>query len=153
MRRQQSTGRRNTEVENDECQRLRKTHNDENVVDESQFRGNLHAVQNRSEGVQTSTRNEDWNDAATAVTSEFDYSDFDVSVPSTSSFFCARCGGHIAAVVAGVVSLISPILMVIIPEAAIADWHISALEMGRSSVNAEVRPNNSAECSVRFGNM
>ena len=30
---------------------------------------------------------------------------------------------------------------------------IYTLEMGRSSVNAEVRPNNSAECSVRFGNM
>ena len=26
-----------------------------------------------------------------------------------------------------------------------------SVEMGRSSVNAEVRPNNSAECSARFG--
>lgn len=126
MRRQQSAGHRNTEVENEECQRLRKTRNDENEADECEFRDSLHSVRNQPEDVHTSARSEDWNDAATAVTSEFDYSDFDISVPSTSSFFCARYSGHIAAMVTGFISLISPILMVIIPEAAIAEWHIGS---------------------------
>jgi len=30
-------------------------------------------------------------------------------------------------------------------------YFLFIVEMGRSSVNAEVRPNNSAECSARFG--
>ena len=125
MRRQQSAGHQSTELEDEECRHLRKTGNDENEVD--MFRDNLHIVQYHPEGVHVSVRSDDWHDAATAVTSEFDYSDFDIGDPSTPASFCARYSGPLTAAVAGFISLISPILMVIIPESVMSDeWHIGA---------------------------
>jgi len=126
MHNRKSAGHQNTDVSDEELKNLRKNNDDENDVGE--FGYNMHAIRYQPKDVAVGARTEDWDDAATAVsgvTSEFAYSDFDVSIPWRSDFCCARYGGALAAAVTGFLSLISPILMVIIPKAGVADRHVS----------------------------
>jgi len=135
MHNERSARCRNTDVDYEKCQNVRKDGDDESEVDE--FREDLCPVRYRLKGIAAAAGNVDWDDTGTGVnsaTSVFAYSDSNVSDPLMYSFFCARYAGPFTAAATGFISLISPILMVIIPKIGVSEWRVSACSVSCQAV-------------------
>jgi len=116
MQGQKSLG--HLQVDDVECQNLRSSINDEDAVDE------LHAVRQRLEDVVAPAQSDEVLTAVTGATSEFSYSDSDVSIPSMTGFCWSRYSSSLAAAATGLISLISPVMMVVIPKAGLAELNV-----------------------------